>query len=925
MAKYKKSKSSPNSTVEETLPLHGVDTNISLYDLTDLFYSAHQYHETSHLVDMQQVSSFNPETSKLEYSQITLTRFRALRKVNASHLGSRPYLSGKGAVLTKPNISLGYLKQFLTYITLPMKSFFIDGDIVKIQIDRRLRDDENMSDQEKEDSQVMRANNDNLADNMTVSSITTRCFVDLLKISRRFTKCKEQSPIRVCIDGMIAYLHPDPSLDWDPEPIHALDLITEPQCGWDTSEWSWFFVIRKMSASEVLTHIREKTPFWDHEALRWALHSAAEGKSLLGNNASSHSYGSLSSREDGLCGESFMVQSFYKDKEQRETNINSYYGNMLVVEGYYTNDEGKVDKVIFFPSAELQGQSELQRTLISKIRSSKLQKGDKEYDEFPGAEDMKGANVLFFRSNVYDSISDALTVIPYDRSEPSLERQRPPSFELYPMLELASRLDCSIFNLALIMGIPMVNDLGEGTDSRSLEEISLDLDGQIVNIGNRAFVNAHFKSDLTSMIAVRNMILQHAASKAFLGGLDGGDTKGEGRGFELASLRLSRDGRVYKHIVEDFSMGVRDALVKCFRSILDFSSDYTKAPVLVSKKFYSVIHKLNGHNLNIFSYDKKDILPDTNLPYWINLDTVRVGASHFGAAEQLIYSTIKNTWGDVLDQKSHQKLSRQAIQGMLGTESAIDILGDPRDNLTVDADQVYRARSENAAIMGSVDQGAMLYEEIPILQVKDDHLLHLTEVHNPLLKQMIDIINQGEADAGTQNIETLPEDVINTRVDIILKISAVANHVMQHQEALNAFGEGRRDVNQVKEETNQLLQAAEGLLHSLQVHLRALQQKRQEKEQKLAGMSPENEIEKEKIEIQRQELQYKAQVDGAKLDLANRLKEDRMKQHMDKQVSRARDRNLKREIAVDNSMTKQTDLQIKATATANKAASTPTE
>ena len=297
---------------------------------------------------------------------------------------------------------------------------------------------------------------------------------------------------------------------------------------------------------------------------------------------------------------------------------------------------------------------------------------------------------------------------------------------------------------------------------------------------------------------------------------------------------------VYKHRVEEFSRGLKDVLTRIFRRILDLKKKNRLADqVLLQRRFFDTLSEIHGHDESIFDFKDKDIVPDTGLPYWLTLEIVRNGGSHFGAAEMILYSEIRNMFGDGLTQQATQKLTRMGIKSLLGSEDAIDILGDPKDEIVTEQDQIYRAAMENAALLGAIDQGTVNFEPIPVLPDKDDHVAHLTQVHNPKATELIKMLQEG--DVTPDMIQELTEDQLNTRTNLILKLGSLSNHISMHADMLERFGASRQDINQLKEETNAILQSAEGLLYSLQINMRALQQKRQEREMRLMNISPENE------------------------------------------------------------------------------------
>jgi hypothetical protein len=133
---------------------------------------------------------------------------------------------------------------------------------------------------------------------------------------------------------------------------------------------------------------------------------------------------------------------------------------------------------------------------------------------------------------------------------------------------------------------------------------------------------------------------------------------------------------------------------------------------------------------------------------------------------------------------------------------------------------------------------------------------------------------------------------------MILQLGALGNHIALHAQQLERFGKNRPDINRLKEDTNAIMQSVEGLMNSLQISLRALQAKRQEQQMRLQNISPENEAEKMKQEAKMMEIQAKMQKNANDLEMANMLRADRKAEHIDNQLTKARDRASKERIAL---------------------------
>lgn len=849
----------------------GVDKDLSLYDLTTLFYSHYNYHNQDCMIEYNEIYF---EDGQVKEKARSLSRFDVLRRIEATNLSSRPFIGGKGVAAHKPNISFGYLRWLLNYLSLPYKSVFSDGEFVKIKINKTLYNKIHLSEKEQDAQKLEGKNNPTVESNLEISDDTSDAFNVIVNVSEELSECHDTMCERVSKDGFAAYVH-NP-LDWTARPVDALDLVTEPQCKWNPKGWNSFFTLREMNVYEVTQHIKEKTEYWNVEALKWALESSFTSRSLLNNRHYARG-SSLESDRVSVENENFSVRSFYNDKNKRLNNLTGYYGRMLVVEGFYINKDRKINHVIFFPSQDF-------NNIPLEIREKrKVSTAEQDIE-------LQKADVLFYREIDSDDLSKIITIIPANRYELSLERQRMYGHELFNTVETVMRIDSAILNATSMMGVPFIKNPNEGQNAENLQDLEVKVDGEMIDMGSREFLTTPFRVDLNAMLAVRQVVVQFMYSKAYLGGLDGAETASDGRGAGLAHLRLVRDGRIHKHSVMDFIKGVKQFYSKIFRSVLDICQDETRREddPIVNYLFYSMLTKVHGHPEEIFSFKESDVIKGTHLPYWMRLEPISNGASYFGAAELILYSEIKKVFGDGLDQKATQALNHIGIKSLLGAEDALDILGDPKDNIVTQQDQIYRASLENAAILGSVDEGLVNFERVLILSDKDDHVAHLREVHNPKANDILDKLNNSQV--SSENLDEVSTEELETRNNLILKLAALANHIALHQEQLGLFGKKREDINKLKEETNNILQSSEGLLNNLQNTLRALAGKRRDMEMKIQMMNPQTDADKAKQEVEMKKLAVTAENNAAKLALANKLAADRQSQHIDKQLTAARNR-----------------------------------
>ena len=847
---------------------------LNLYDLTDLFHCFYQYHNEDCLVDY---THYSAQGGSAVTSNQSLSRLGAFRRIKASYLGAKPYFGGEGITATKPNKSLGYMNHMLRYLSLPYKAVLANKDYAKIRVDRTLHELENLSKKELEVFRQDRVNNPTFFSHAEISDDTTDSFNTLLDTDKGYNKVHEQIPFHLPTYGMGAILHND--IDFRTRPVDPIDLITEPQADWDPKTWSAFFVIKKLSANKCKELVRTEAPGWDKEALEWALLSSKNEKGIL---TGKHYSGDIDG-DSVPCGENFQVKSFYSQKGIRESNVNGYYGNMLVVEGYYLDNDGKVKHVIFFPSTDCRGVDLDERESRRSATPKELQEKGIHID---------GANVLYYRETSFKNLKRAITVIPFDRSEPSLELQRAYGHELFSPIEVIMRIDSSLLMAADLMSTPFWTDQNEGNDAADMEDFDMGLDGEPVYLGTRRFAENPFQLDLNGLITLRNIFAQHMVSKAFLGGLDGMETPGANGSDKLANLRLMRDARIHKHDVEDFADGLKEAYSKSLMMVLkEIQDEKTISDRLVKYEFFKKLTVVHGHESDYFEFDKKDIIEDTNLPYWLTVEAIRNGASHFGPAETIVFREIKELFGDTLGQEQLQSLNRAGIKSLIGSEQSLDILGDPKQQTSTDSDQLYDANNEESLIKASLNNHTLSFDPIGVKPLKHNHMLHLSQVHIPKAQETLQKIQEGNTESERLDEATI--DTLETKNNLILQLIAQNAHITLHVQQLEKFGKKRRDVNSIREAANEIRQSAEGLQRSLEQNMRAIIQKRRQQADQLAGTTPESQLEKEKLMIEREKIASQERIAKDKLGVSLQASQATKAAQDNNQITKARDREQK--------------------------------
>ena len=162
----------------------GVDKDLSLYDLTTLFYSHYNYHNQDCMIEYNEIYF---EDGQVKEKARSLSRFDVLRRIEATNLSSRPFIGGKGVAAHKPNISFGYLRWLLNYLSLPYKSVFSDGEFVKIKINKTLYNKIHLSEKEQDAQKLEGKNNPTVESNSEISDDTSDAFNVIVNVSEELS------------------------------------------------------------------------------------------------------------------------------------------------------------------------------------------------------------------------------------------------------------------------------------------------------------------------------------------------------------------------------------------------------------------------------------------------------------------------------------------------------------------------------------------------------------------------------------------------------------------------------------------------------------------------------------------------------------------------------------------------------------------
>lgn len=875
--------------------LPGVEFDLDMYSLLEMFNHWYRYHNEAATVDSYIITGLSDQPN--DKKPIKYSRFDALRRLEAVRLGARPWQEVFKQQQAKPNFSSGHQSQYMKYLSLPYRAVLADRDLVRTPINRRLYDKTKLSQDEQIQMDELRRENEIYYSNDELSQNVASAFKDAVRSSNYISRSLAKVPRKVAQDSLGIILH-DPDNWFKVEQIDAIDLVTEPLATVHPDEWNAFFVIKKMSALQVRDKIKHPGTKWKPDSLRWALEESFNKNGSLSKDHITGNSNFLGGTGDKTqaCDENYMVKSFIAEKEARASAVDSYYGNLLVVEAYYINTDDKVDKKIFFPSnAILDKLKALTKSGIAKLTKEQL----KEH----GLED---ADCLYFYKNAYQSLDRAITLFPVDEQEAILERLRGPAHEIIPLTEAINRIECNIL-FASDMMANIFYKTNDGQSSQKAEELLVHSDGVGVDMGGREIVPNPYPMDLNALISARSLFLSQLQSITFIGGLDNLAENSEGRGQGKLELQLMKDGKIHKYSVEPFADSLETFYSKLLAGVLevvgklvnkpDVITTVTNNKDLAAKNFARSLALVYGHDPKILLFEDSDVYEGKYLPYWMDLAVVRNGVSFFGPAEMLLYREINQLLGPTFDQDQQERFSRMVSRSMLGAEQALDILGDPRDKSASEQEHIYQAMLENNSIIGSVDMGAATYGQLPVVDGKQHAVPHIT-THNEAIGKIMQQLEAGDHATEAEQ-QAVDEHTLETKVMLILRASALSTHTQAHLPALDRFGNSRDDINQLREETNYLLQQTEGLFNGLQDHMQALQTMRNERMAVLQGMAPENDAEREKIETEKQSIMSKERIAVGQQQLLAKIADDKKVQHIGDRVDKAKDRQLKeREIAL---------------------------
>lgn len=865
------------------------DQCLDVKELTHLFYQYYQYHKDYQFVEYANLST----TTVDSYNTTTISRFDAFTRLAAMQLGSKKS-SVTVACTEKPLSPGGYFSLFLEYSKLPYKALFSNSKFIKTRIDRKFYNIMKLTPNELVSIDKNSMQNPAQYANDELGNLFSGLTNEYLQYSKDHQTWQSAVALAVTRDGIVPLVHDDTTDKV--KYVSPLDFITEPNCNKDPIYWSSFFVINKIPVSELKDKLNKNAKGWNKEAIKWAVEECIAGKGIIAGTANH------ASSEDNVASIEYSngntsIKSFIDDKIKRVSTVDTYFGNMHVIEAYTLNKDNKVNKTILWASDTVK---DAEMTTEGKFFTpTKDTKQDDNGNYIISDEvTLDNMDVLYLKENAYPNMRKAVSVLVANNDEPTIDRQRGMGHEILPYTEVLMDLDQSILHQSDIISTIFYKEPQDPTNTQSTKPMDTTKAFTLVK-ETIAFIPNPIRSELQSLVSIRSLYLQQVATKLFLSGIDNIESLGKDSSEDAATMKLLRDGVWHKQNIAEFAKQLTSVYEKIISSLLEnFKNLKNNKPIdntYIKYNICSKITKQYNYDVGLFVAEEEEILEDTHLPYWMTVAVTHNGGSHFGAAEYVILSKIKHLASDTLSKKQMSALNRSIITSLMSSQDAMDILGNVADENVTDSDQVYQASVETAVIMGSVDTNSINFVSVPTNPEKDDDVTHLTESHNPkmqeLLKDLQDVTFSPEEIANSTDSE------LDTKTTKILKLAALANHSSGHLEGLSLYGNKRRDINQLKEETNAILQQAEALLNNLQVNLRAILAKKQEKEAKLMSLSPANAADKEKNQLELMKLQAGADKTRENSKIAAMIQENVKFKIISDKVEKRADREAKKEIA----------------------------
>lgn len=737
-----------------------------------------------------------------------------LDKLWMAYMGKPPW-NEEDLTIDRNNINLGDLERIIDYVSSNIaSSLHSSKDFVNIQYDTSLN--------EKLEAKILNSGKTGI-----LSDILSSYFSKMLRASPGFKELFRRISFEHCLYGYAAVEHPIPSsLEWLPSFVSRTVLYLEENQGLSERNWPVYYYENDKSLSEMYRMALEKPEMgWEIKNIVEII-KEEEGRirgnntlsSFLHNSSNSHLQ-SLRPAAQGSRGRGALGAGldYYSPDTIRVSNCR------------WIDEDGEVSVLVF--------------------------------TYYKGSE----PRILCKRKGCWENMEDAITGFPFNEGVGTVNAQRGWGQKMAPMTYAMARMDSSAFD-----SMDRLNTVFYRTDHgvEDPEEFYIDLNGY-TEVGNRTFVETFNQSKLSDQISARSYYATLMDSKAYLGGLDGQELSGEGRGGMLAEAKLNKDGRVHKEKNRPFHEKVGEMCRKIFRSvvllchqedsILQESKDpeirlmYTKflVPLRVELKKQGVTFE------DLFPMEEDEMEKAYRLPLGVEVSAGNHVGDHFGGGEARMWEKLEPFMGRISD-KFDKRVLEGIVNSIVGNSpEARELINFIREDSKPTGEVSQQVLKEVAMFEGMAANGAPSPNIPPAVQ-GEDHIGHL-RLHIALFD---------EAETRIRQQKTL--DVQRDRITQIHH----GNHIQQHSQFLEPF-KTQKEVAEIRKEANIRYQISTKHLANYEEEVsRELDQKQKElaeAQDPKAQKEIEKEIVKGRIKLELSRLEGETQAALKSLDHDRRM------------------------------------------------------
>ena len=459
--------------------------------------------------------------------------------------------------------------------------------------------------------------------------------------------------------------------------------------------------------------------------------------------------------------------------------------------------------------------------------------------------DLDTNDYLFFSKNRYDAFSQAFCLVPRDDNVRTVHELKGYGHLIYNFVVTATRLYNSVLDAGIRGSTVFMQTMGADR-RRDIREDLVDLGGLVLT-EHQVQTNG-IRTNLQDLIVLLQKVLTDLFDATAIAGLEFVEKHGDGRGFELVKLQLSKNARVHKHEMNFFL----DRLTDCYRETMRkiYKSVDRTTDRLLQKKFFGPLI-LRGIGADFFTFDDE---ADSRfeLPSEVNVYANKPSGTGSQQADALVIQELAPIAGSLGTQGFRNYLERVVISAA-GPDEINQFLPE-EDFKNQPTRQSQQAVIESNQLQDfSVDledpnaATANKPLEIPVTR-DDDHLIH-AQVHLEEIAKTIQGFQR-------QQINLLEADV---------RLTNLVSHEAQHIALLDAIPEKRDVAGRIRNEFNNFFNE----LKSIRVNSTRMRERMIKEQQEAEALKAQGGMESDdpKVIKARGDVALKAQKQQAELTM----------------------------------------------------------